>query len=46
MLGRGKVRLPGAEVHKLRSLCAQLCGFRGYGHGGGDFNPPDTLRKK
>ena len=40
---RGEVGLAGSEVDQLGALCAQSGGFRGDGHGGGDFDASDAI---
>ena len=43
VLRRGEVRFPGAEIHDINTLLAQLVGLSYHRHGGGGFNAIDAF---
>ena len=43
MAGRGKMRFAGAEIDQVDAFGAELGGFSGDRHGGGDFNAADAV---
>ncbi len=44
--GCSEMRLARSKIHHVRSLGTELGGFGGYGHRGGDFDPPNAIGKE